>query len=339
MELAAIWFFIWGLLWALFFMTDGFDLGIGGLIPFLGRDEESRKHMYSAMGPLWDGNEVWLITAGGVTFAAFPQVYATMFSSLYLPLMFILFGLIIRGVAFEFRHLEDSNMWRRLCDVGMVVGSLVPAFLLGVAFSNIFKGIPINQEGVFVGSILSLVNPYGVLGGILFVLLFMLHGSAWLAARTSHDELEQRTYKAMRVLWPATLAVLLLFVFASWFMTGLFANYQANPALYVVLLVPVAGMLLYRYFATRQKPLAAWSWSAVTIVGATFFGIVGLFPTLFPSSIRPDFSLSIHNAASSPLTLKIMLGVVVVFVPIVLAYQAWAYSLFRHKMTRDDLIY
>jgi cytochrome d ubiquinol oxidase subunit II len=338
MELAAIWFFLWGLLWAVFFITDGFDLGIGTLLPFLGKDNATRREMLATMGPLWDGNEVWLITAGGVTFAAFPRVYATMFSALYIPLMLILFGLILRGVALEFRHHHDSDRWRKLCDTCVFLGSFLPAFLFGVAFANIFKGIPIDGEGIFQGSWLRLVNPYGVVGGILFVLLFLLHGAAWLAIRTEGD-LEAKAWKTFETLWPAALSALLVFVALSWGMTGLFVNYIASPVLFLVPLVPVAGILLARLAAKARRAWSTWAASALTIVGATFFGIIGIFPNLFPSSIRPEFSLSIHNAASSPLTLKIILGVALVFLPVVLAYQVWAYNLFRRKLTPDDVRY
>ncbi|MGW8188264.1 MAG: cytochrome d ubiquinol oxidase subunit II, partial [Desulfobacterales bacterium] len=171
MALQSTWFFVWGLLWAVFFITDGFDLGIGTLYPFLGKSENDKRVMINAMGPLWDGNQVWLLTAGGVTFAAFPTLYAVMFSSLYSALMLILFALIIRGVAFEFRKKMTSTGGRRLWDVCIFLGSFLPALLFGVAFANIFRGLPIDADGIFRGTLSTLLNPYGLLGGILFVLL------------------------------------------------------------------------------------------------------------------------------------------------------------------------
>ena len=171
MVLQSTWFFLWGLLWALYFMTDGFDLGIGALYPILGKTDEDKKTMINAIGPLWDGNEVWLLTAGGVTFAAFPLVYAVMFSSLYTALMLILFALIIRGVSFEFRNKVNHPIWIKVWDTCIFIGSIAPAILFGVAFANIFKGIPIDDQGLYQGNLFTLLNPYGLLGGGLFLLL------------------------------------------------------------------------------------------------------------------------------------------------------------------------
>ena len=175
-----IWFLLWGILWTVYFILDGFDLGLGTLMPFIAKNEEEKRYIYNAMGPFWDGNEVWLITAGGVTFAAFPRTYAVMFSGLYTALMLLLVALIIRGVSFEFRNKVESKFWKVIWDSCLFIGSFVPALLLGVAFANIFKGIPIDENGVFQGNILTLLNPYGLLGGILFVLLFLEHGALWL---------------------------------------------------------------------------------------------------------------------------------------------------------------
>jgi len=186
-----IWFAIWGIAWAVYFMLDGFDLGIGMLLPFLGKSESDKRVLINSMGPFWDGNEVWLITAGGVTFAAFPRTYAVMFSGLYTPLMLLLFALILRGVAFEFRGKILSETWVKVWDTCLVVGSFVPALLLGVAFANIFAGIPIDREGIFQGNLLTLLNPYGLAGGVLFVLLFVVHGALWLATKL-RDKLGKR---------------------------------------------------------------------------------------------------------------------------------------------------
>lgn len=338
MELQTIWFFIWGLLWAVFFMTDGFDLGIGTLYPFLGTDETRKRVMINAMGPLWDGNQVWLITAGGVTFAAFPLVYAVMFSSLYTALMLILFGLIIRGVSFEFRGKLDDPRWTKIWDACIFLGSFLPALLFGVAFANIFQGIPIDGQGIFQGTLLTLLNPYGILGGILFVLLFVHHGAIWLAIK-SGGGLHQSAVGAAKRIWPVLLAAAVVFLIHTWFATNLYDNYLANPLLFLVVLLTVAGLLGSRVFMAKGAHFKAWFASALTIVGATFFGVIGLFPNLFPSSLDPKWSLTAYNAASSPLTLKIMLAVVVVFVPVVLAYQVWAYTVFRTKVNEQELIY
>lgn len=335
MVLQSTWFFLWGLLWAIFFITDGFDFGVGILYPFLGKSETDKRTMIASIGPLWDGNEVWLITAGGVTFAAFPKVYGVMFSTLYTPLMLILFALIIRGVSFEFRDQIVSPLWTRVWDTTIFVGSFLPAFLFGVAFANIFKGIPFNGDGVFEGNLFTLLNPYALAGGILFVLLFTLHGALWLCIKTQ-GELQERTIKAAHTLWPVLLVAAVTFLGASWFATNLYGNYLAQPILFIIIGITVAALLAIRYFIAKRRWFKAWFASSATIFGATFFGIAGLFPNLFPSSLDAAFSLSAFNASSSPLTLKIMLGVVLIFIPLVIGYQIWTYSVFSHKVTEED---
>ncbi len=338
MVLQTIWFFLWGLLWALYFMTDGFDLGIGALYPILGKSNTDKQTMINAMGPLWDGNEVWLLTAGGVTFAAFPLVYSVMFSSLYTALMLILFALIIRGVSFEFRNKIDNPAWIKVWDTCIFIGSIAPAILFGVAFANIFRGVPINGEGLFQGNLFTLLNPYGLLGGVLFLLLFVQHGANWIIIKSDGD-LQERAIKMSKNIWPVLLAVAVIFLVATWFATPLYQNYLARPILFVVILGTVAALLCIRLFLNQQNWFKTWFASAFTIVGATFFGVIGLYPNLFPSSIDPAFSLSAHNASSSPLTLKIMLMVVILFVPLVLAYQIWTYFTFKDKVRQEDWMY
>jgi cytochrome d ubiquinol oxidase subunit II len=336
MILQDVWFFLWGLLWAVYFISDGFDLGLGSLLPFLGKSENDRRVMIHAMGPLWDGNEVWLLTAGGVTFAAFPAVYAVMFSSLYSALMLVLFALIIRGVSFEFRSKVESPGWRKLWDICLFIGSLAPAILLGVAFANIFRGIPFDQNGIYHGTLFTLLNPYGLLGGILFLCLFLVHGSLWLSIKSEGD-LHDRAVTTAHKLWYALLVVAVVFLIATKFATPLYDNYMAHPALFLVVLVTVSALLGTKVFLKTGAIWKAWFSSALTIIGATFFGVIGLYPNLFPSSINSQYSLTAHNASSSPLTLKIMLIVALIFVPIVLAYQVWTYHLFKGKVTDEDL--
>ncbi len=336
MDLQAIWFFLWGLLWAVFFMTSGFDFGIGTLLPFIGKTDEGKRSMIASLGPLWHGNQVWLITAGGVTFAAFPLVYAVMFSTLYSALMLVLLTLILRGVAIEFRSQSDDPRWRKLWETCIFIGSFGPALLFGVAFANIFKGIPFDAQGIYHGNLLTLLNPYGLLGGVLFVLLFLQHGALWLAIKTG-DPVQQRAVAVAQKAWPVLVGVAVIFLVASWYATDLYANYLNYPALFLVIAVTVAGLLAARVFMARRAWLQAWAASAVTIVGATFYGVIGLFPRLFPSSLDAAFDLTARNASASPLTLKIMLVVVIVFVPIVLIYQIWAYKLFTTKISAADL--
>lgn len=335
MELQNIWFFLWGLLWAVYFISDGFDLGAGSLLPFIAKNEDEKRVIYNSMGPLWDGNEVWLLTAGGVTFAAFPRVYTVMFSSLYSALMLILFALIIRGVSFEFRHQIENPGWKKIWDFCMFIGSLLPAILFGAAFANIFRGLPIDQQGVYHGTLFTLLNPYGLLGGILFLLFFLVHGAIWLSIKSTGTMHERAKAVASR-LWLVLLAAAVGFLIASYFATNLYANYLANPALFIVIVITVLALLGIRLFLAKGALWKAWFSSAVTIIGATFYGVIGLFPNMFPSSMDPAFTLTAHNASSSPMTLKIMLVVAIIFVPIVLIYQIWTYNLFKGKVGEGD---
>jgi len=331
-----IWFLLWGILWAIYFMLDGFDLGLGTLMPFVSENDTDRRVVYNAMGPFWDGNEVWLITAGGVTFAAFPTAYAVMFSTLYTPLLIILFALIIRGVSFEFRGAIDSAAWRTLWDTCLFIGSVVPALLFGVAFANIFQGIPFDAKHVFQGNLFTLLNPYGILGGVLFMALFLLHGCLWLAIK-SEGSLLKRAGSTAPVLWVLLLLVAVLFLVFTWFATPLYANYLNNPILFIIPLLAVVALLATRVFIGKREWWKAWFASCVTIFAAVMFGVIGLYPNLYPSSLDKNLSLNAFNAASSPLTLKIMLVVALIFVPVVIAYQAWAYHTFKDKVTDEFL--
>ncbi|GAB6886940.1 cytochrome d ubiquinol oxidase subunit II [Desulfothermus okinawensis JCM 13304] len=333
-----IWFLLWGILWIGYFILDGFDLGLGTLMPFIAKNEEEKRIVYNAMGPFWDGNEVWLISAGGVTFAAFPKTYAVMFSGLYTALMLLLVALIIRGVSFEFRSKVESKFWKAIWDGCLFIGSFLPALLLGVAFANIFKGIPIDENGVFHGNILTLLNPYGLLGGVLFVLLFLEHGALWLCIRSTGDLQIRSALLATRI-WQAKVVVFVLFLGASAFATNLFANYFHHIYLLPLLLVPIYGLFLSRNSIAEQKWLKAWIGSAITIAGSALFGILGIYPNMLPSSIDPKYSITIYNGSSSPLTLKIMLIVALIFVPIVILYQFWVYKNFAHPITKEDLAY
>jgi cytochrome d ubiquinol oxidase subunit II len=339
----SIWFALWGILWAVYFMLDGFDLGLGTLLPVLGKTEEDRKTMLNAMGPFWNGNEVWLITAGGVTFAAFPTTYAVMFSGLYSALMLILFALIMRGIAMEYRGQVNDPRWRSVWDLFVFLGSFLPALLLGVAFANIFQGIPIDEAGVYQGTLFTLLNPYGILGGLFFVVMFLVHGSLWLAVK-SEGPLHERATKLAGRLWMALAAVAVAFLVATWFATRLYDNYLNNPLMYVVpiILIPVivvGALVMIRVFIGKGHYWKAWFSSSALIVGATLFGVAGLYPNLLPSSLNPAFSLTIHNSASSQLTLKIMLVVALTFIPIVIAYQIWAYHVFKDRLEEDELAY
>ncbi|MEW6265917.1 MAG: cytochrome d ubiquinol oxidase subunit II [Thermodesulfobacteriota bacterium] len=336
MDLATVWFLLWGLLWAVYFITDGYDLGIGVLSPFLGRDEGKKRIMYNVIGPLWDGNEVWLLTAGGVTFAAFPKMYAVMFSAFYTPLMILLFALIFRGVSFEFRHQIEDEKWKKIWDWGVFLGSLIPAVLLGVAFANIFRGLPLDGQGVFQGNLLTLLNPYGLLGGVLFLLLFLVHGAIMLAVKTEGD-LHDSAVKLAHQLWPVLLAAAVLCLAASAWSTRLYDIYLAHPALFLIIVIAVAGLAGIKHLLIRRNYWLAWASSALAIIGVTFFGVVGLYPYMLPSTLDPKFSVTVAGAASSSLTLTIMLVLALIFVPVVIAYQVWVNILFSGKVKEKDL--
>jgi cytochrome d ubiquinol oxidase subunit II len=329
--LETIWFLLWGLIWGIYFMLDGFDFGLGALLPFITRSDKEKRVIYNAIGPFWDGNEVWLITAGGVTFAAFPTTYAVMFSTLYTPLLMILFALIIRAVSFEFRNKIASQSWKSFWDACLFIGSFIPALLFGVAFANIFQGIPFDKNYMFQGNLFTLLNPYGLLGGILFVALFLVHGSIWLAIK-SDGNLHIRAKSTASSLWVFLLVVAVVFLGYTWFATPLYKNYLSNPILFILPLITVIALLATRLFILRNAFWKAWTASSLTILTAVLFGVVGLFPNMYPSSIDPTLNLTAFNSSSSPLTLKIMLAVALVMVPIVIAYQAWAYHLFSGKI-------
>lgn len=338
MDLAVIWFLLWGVLWAGYFITDGYDLGIGSLMPFLGKDEPTKKAILSVMGPLWDGNEVWLLTAGGVTFAAFPTMYAVMFSAFYTPLMFLLFALIFRGVSFEFRSQIDTPGWRKIWDLCVFLGSLLPGVLIGVAFANIFRGIPIDGQGIFQGNLLTFLNPYGLLGGVLFILFFLVHGAVWLAVKTE-GPLHQNAVGLANKLWYGLLGAAVLCLISSAFATNLYANYLAHPILFLVIILAVVALLGVKFFLIKEKYFHAWISSAATIFFITMYGIIGLYPYMLPSSLDKAYSVTVKGAASTDLTLTIMLVLALIFVPIVIAYQIWAHRVFKGKITEKDYAY
>ncbi|MBI4689033.1 MAG: cytochrome d ubiquinol oxidase subunit II [Nitrospirae bacterium] len=286
--------------------------------------------------PVWDGNEVWLVTAGGATFAAFPTTYALMFSYLYTALLLILFALIVRGVGLEFREKVDSAGWKRGCDIAIFAGSFLPALLFGVAFGNIFQGIPMDANG-YHGTLFTLLNPYGIITGVLFVLLFIVHGSLWLAVKTN-GELGKRASSVADKSWYVLLIIAVLFLLYTAFATDLYANYLHNPVWFIVPAIAVLSLLGIKIFASRGNYLRAFYSSCLTILTVTFTGVIGLYPNLIPSNLDKNYNLTIFNSSSSPYTLKIMTIVAVIFVPIVIAYQIWVYRVFRSKLTVEEVL-
>ncbi|RUM89100.1 MAG: cytochrome d ubiquinol oxidase subunit II [Thermodesulfatator sp.] len=336
-----IWFVLWGVLWAVYFVLDGFDLGAGILSFCVAKDETERRAIYQAIGPFWDGNEVWLITAGGATFAAFPKTYAVMFSGLYTALFLLLFSLIVRGVAIEFREKVSGEGWRRFWDFLFWVSSMVATLILGVAFGNIFLGLPIDAQGLFHGTFFSLLHPYALLVGAFFILAFSVHGACWLSFRVDDEfpELKARLLRDAKILWVWEAVVAVAVLLFSLKLTPLWGNYLKAPVLVIFPLVAVVGLLFVPYFLNEDRPLAAFFSSGAAILGVTAWGVAGLFPNLFPSRLNPAWSLTIYNSSSSPLTLKIMTVVALIFVPIVLLYTLWAYRTFSYRLSRKELLY
>lgn len=336
MAFQVTWFILWGVLWAVYFVLDGFDLGAGILHPFIAKNDNERRVVVNTVGPVWDGNEVWLITAGGATFAAFPTTYALMFSYLYTPLLLILFALIVRGVAFEFRGKGEAHSWRKAWDGAIFLGSLLPALLFGVAFGNIFQGLPMDAEG-YHGSLFALLNPYGLLTGVLFVLLFLEHGALWLSARAGNG-LGERAARLAGGIWYPLLVVAVAFLAYTNFATDLYVNFIVAPVMLVVPAMGVLALLGIKLFVAKGRHVKALFASGATILMVTFTGIIGLYPNLIPSSLDPAYSLTAFNSSSSVYTLRIMTIVALIFVPIVLAYQIWIYRIFGQKLTVDDIL-
>lgn len=336
MTLQIIWFILWGVLWSVYFMLDGFVLGTGILHNILGKTELEKRTIQRSFGPVWDGNEVWLLTAGGATFAAFPTTYALMFSYLYTALLLLLFSLIVRGVAIELRNKEQGERWHNAWDKALVISSFFPALLFGVAFGNIFRGLPMDAAG-YHGSLIYLLNPYGLLTGVLFVVLFLLHGALYVAIKTTGTVAERGAAMASK-LWPAALVVAAIFLVATNFATKLFDNYYRSPALFLIPVLAVVALILVKVKLAQNERLFAFTASCATILLVVGTGIVGLFPNLIPSNLDTAYSLTITNSSSSPYTLKIMTIIAFVFVPIVIAYKIWVYRIFRAPVTPQEAV-
>jgi cytochrome bd ubiquinol oxidase subunit II len=330
MDLNTLWFILIAVLWIGYFVLEGFDMGVGILLPFLGKDDLKRRTIINTIGPHWDGNEVWLLTAGGATFAAFPNWYATLFSGFYLPLFLILLALIVRGVAFEFRSKDEDPRWRSLWDWAIFAGSAIPALLWGVAFSNFVRGVPIDGNMVYTGGFFNLLNPYALLGGLVTLAGFTLQGAVFLSLKTT-DELCRKSEKISKRLWPVVFGLLAVYVVATYFFTDVLAHLGVNPGP-VPIAAPIA-LLVAGYFITRGRSGWAFVMTCLTILFATSTIFMILFPRVLVSSTDPSFSLTIYNAASSPYTLKTMTIVVLIFLPFVLAYQVWAYWVFRKRVS------
>ena len=327
--LQILWFILIAVLWIGFFFLEGFDFGVGMLLPFLGKKDEERRAIINSIGSVWDGNEVWLLTAGGATFAAFPHWYATLFSGFYLPLLLILVALIVRNMGFDYRGKRDNAAWKANWDKAIIIGSFLPALLWGVALTNIVRGVPIDQNMEYTGNLVTLLNPIGLLGGLVFVALFLTHGAYFVALKTDGPiRADARALATKTGLVAAGLAVILLLVLGiskgsvwSWLTTAI-----------------AAVALLFSIWAnTKSNEGQAFAGTAVTIGAAVATYFFLLYPNVMPSSTDDAFSLTIHNASSTDYTLKIMTIAALVFTPIVLAYQAWTYWVFRKRIRVEHL--
>ncbi|MDR1084732.1 MAG: cytochrome d ubiquinol oxidase subunit II [Deltaproteobacteria bacterium] len=330
--LPAVWFVVWGVLWGIYFVLDGYDLGIAMWVPLLGASsEKERATMHQVTGPFWDGNEVWLITAGGVTFAAFPLAYAVLFSSLYSPLMILLYCLILRGVCSELRFQWDNITYRMVCDGLIALSSLVAAVLLGVAFSNLFRGLPLEFDAgqnffMFQGNILNLLHPYCLLGGVLFVLMFLVHGALYLCWRVEGD-LKNKAFYMATMTWPVFMLVFLVYVALTFTFAGLYVNYLSVPPLLALPLLCAVLFILSGFELYKKKNVArSLLFSCGGILTLTLTGVIGMYPNVIPSRLSEAGNLTIGTAASSTLTLTIMLVVALICVPLVIYYQIWAHK-------------
>ena len=324
MDLPTVWFVAVALLWTGYLVLEGFDFGVGMLVRVLGRTEDDRRVALGAIGPVWDGNEVWLITAVGAMFAAFPVWYASMFSGLYLPVLAVLLALIVRGVGLEYREKVDDPAWRARWDAGIAVGSLVPAFVWGLVLANVVRGLPFSSTGVTDAGFTDVVDGYGLLGGLTVAALSVLHGAVFLALKTDGPVRRRARTLAARAGLPVTV---LLGAFLWWTVAQRPAPWTAAVAVVAVLVMGLGAVA-----AARGREGWAFAATAASIagLGAVLFG--SLFPAVLPSTTDPALTLTVANASSAPYTLGIMTWVAAVFLPVVLAYQAWSYWVFRRRL-------
>ncbi|MCF8231540.1 MAG: cytochrome d ubiquinol oxidase subunit II [Bacteroidales bacterium] len=334
MDYQVIWFILISILFIGYFVLEGFDFGVGILMPFVSKDDVDRRVVINTIGPFWDANEVWLITAGGAMFAAFPEWYATLFSGFYIPLFLMLLALILRAVGFEFRGKMSQRWWRKMADQFIFWGSLIPALLWGVAFTNIVQGVPIGPDKNFTGNLLHILNPYALLGGVVVVLLFVLHGALFLSLRTD-GEIEKRVKKIAFRLWLPIGLITGAFAILGYWQTMLFEGLGLVPGTLPTLAI-LTFLATFAFMRFKLPGYAFASIAATILLGAAVV-FSGLFPNVMPSSLDTAYSLTVYNASSSDLTLQIMTVVALFFVPIVLAYQGWSYYIFSKRVTRDSI--
>ncbi|GAB0107077.1 cytochrome d ubiquinol oxidase subunit II [Nocardia sp. JMUB6875] len=336
MSLPEFWFLLVAVLFTGYFVLEGFDYGVGMLMPILGRSSEVKKRvLLNTIGPVWDGNEVWLLTAGGAMFAAFPEWYASLFSGFYLALLLILVGLIARACAIEWRGKINDPKWRRWCDIGIALGSWIPALAWGLAFANIVRGVKLNAHRQIEGNLFDLLNPYGILGGLTTLLLFLLHGAVFVSLKTGGDVREDARLAMLRLLPPTALVVAAF---------GLWTQFAYGKGwTWIPLVLAVIGLVVTAVGAVKGRDGWGFTGTAVTIVAATVLLFGSLFPDVLPSTINDAYSLTVDgrngtvSASSTHYTLVVMSWVAVALVPVVLVYQAWTYWVFRKRLTVEQI--
>ncbi|MGA5894980.1 cytochrome d ubiquinol oxidase subunit II [Streptomyces venetus] len=324
MELHDVWFVLIAVLWTGYFFLEGFDFGVGVLTKLLARNRPEKRVLINTIGPVWDGNEVWLLSAGGATFAAFPEWYATLFSGFYLPLLLILVCLIVRGVAFEYRAKRPEESWQRNWETAIFWTSLIPAFLWGVAFGNIVRGVKIDRDFNYAGGVLDLLNPYALLGGLVTLALFTFHGTVFVGLKTVGDIRERARKLALRV---GALTAVLALAFLLWTQAD-----RGDGSSLVAVVVAVASLVVALIAARAGREGWAFALSGLTIVATVAMLFLTLFPNVMPSTLNPDWSLTVTNASSSPYTLKIMTWCAAIATPVVMLYQGWTYWVFRKRI-------
>ncbi|MFD9031465.1 cytochrome d ubiquinol oxidase subunit II [Streptomyces sp. NPDC059567] len=329
MELHNVWFVLIAVLWIGYFFLEGFDFGIGVLTKVLARGRPEKRVLINTIGPVWDGNEVWLLTAGGATFAAFPEWYATLFSGFYLPLLIILVCLIVRGVAFEYRVKRPEESWQRNWEEAIFWTSLIPAVLWGVAFGNIVRGVKIDAQKEYVGSFGDLLNPYAILGGLVTLALFTFHGAVFAALKTVGDIRVRARSLALKL---GLVSAVLGLGFLSW--TQVDKGDGGSLVAMIVAVVALVGAI-----GAIKVGREGWSFalSGITIAAVMAMLFLTLFPNVMPSSLNPEWSLTVTNASSSPYTLKIMTWCAAIATPLVLLYQSWTYWVFRKRIGTQHL--
>ena len=332
MDLNTLWFVVITVLFTGFFFLEGFDYGVGILLPWIASSDQERRAVINTIGPVWDGNEVWMITAGAALFSSFPHVYATLFSGFYLAMIFMLLGLILRGVAFEFRSKRDQKAWRERWDWAIFIGSLLPAVLWGVIISNLMRGLAIGPDMNYYGGLIPLLNPFSLLGGVVFLGLFTIHGASFLGLKIE-GELAMRAKNAASKIWVGVLVLTAAFLVWIFLDTDILSNPGFDGL--IPALLAAAALAAYGWFLRRDQAGLTFISGGLVIVFATVMVFSGLFPRLMISTLDPAYSLTIYNASSSAYTLRVMSIIVAIFLPVVLLYQGWTYWIFRKRISPE----